>query len=81
MDKKSWIMNADEKTSSNDHIGKTLKPSARSLLKAIKGPTKVTNHTPRNRIPKWWAQVNILTRLTIKKMHSSHQAERWTTLE
>jgi hypothetical protein len=56
-----------EKTSSNDHGGKTMKPSARSLLKAIKGATKVANHTLRDRIPRWWAHVNILTQLTIKK--------------
>jgi hypothetical protein len=46
--------------------GKTLKPSLRSLLKAIKGATKVTNHTLRHKIPRWWTYVNI-TQLTIKK--------------
>jgi hypothetical protein len=56
-----------QKTSNSDHRGKTLKPSARSLLKAIKGARKVTNHTLRDRIPRWWAHVNILTQLTIKK--------------
>jgi hypothetical protein len=50
-----------------DHRGKTLKPSPRSLLRAIKGATKVTNHTLRDRIPRWWTHVNILTQLTIKK--------------
>jgi hypothetical protein len=44
-----------------------LKPSPRSLLKAIKGATKVTNHNLRDRIPRWWTHVNILTQLTIKK--------------
>jgi hypothetical protein len=39
----------------------------RSLLKAIKRVMKVTNHTVRDRILKWWAHVNILTQLTIKK--------------
>jgi hypothetical protein len=67
MDKRSRIMSAGWKISNNDHIGKTLKPSMRSLLKAIKGATKMTNHTHRDRIPKWWAHVNILTQLTIKK--------------
>jgi hypothetical protein len=67
MDKESRIMSTGEKTSSYDHIGKTLKPSSRSLLKAIKGATKVTNHTLRDRIPRWWTYVNILTQLTIKK--------------
>jgi hypothetical protein len=56
-----------QKTSSYDHKGKTLKPSLRSFLKAIKGTTKVTNHTLRDRIPRWWTRVNILTKLTIKK--------------
>jgi hypothetical protein len=67
MDKESRIMSADKKTSSCDHRGKTLKPSPRSLLKAIKEVTKVRNHTLRDRIPRWWMHVNILTQLTIKK--------------
>jgi hypothetical protein len=60
-------MSAGGKTSSCEHRGKTLKSSWRSLLKAIKGATKVTNHTLRDRIPRWWTHVNILTQLTIKK--------------
>jgi hypothetical protein len=60
-------MSADGKTSSCDHRGKTLKPSPRSLLKAIKGAMKVTNHALRDRIPRWWTHVNILIQLTIKK--------------
>jgi hypothetical protein len=60
-------MSADRKTSSSDHRGKTLKPSVRSLLKAIKGATKMTNYTLRDRIPGWCAHVNILMQLTIKK--------------
>jgi hypothetical protein len=67
MDKKSRIMSADGKTNSSDHRGKTLKPSVRSLLKAIKGVMKVTNHTLRDIIPRWWEHVNILMQLTIKK--------------
>jgi hypothetical protein len=43
VDKKSQIMSVGEKTSSCDHRGKTLKPSPRSLLKAIKGVMNVTN--------------------------------------
>jgi hypothetical protein len=39
----------------------------RSLLKAIKGATNVTNHTLMDRIPRWWVHVNIHTQLTIKK--------------
>jgi hypothetical protein len=65
VDKKSRIMSAGRKISSCDHRGKTLKPSPRSLLKA--GATKMTNHTLRDRIPRWWTHVNILTQLTIKK--------------
>jgi hypothetical protein len=60
-------MSASGKTSNCDHRGKTLKPSPRSLLKAIKGATKVTNHTLRDRIPRWCTHVNVLTQLTIKK--------------
>jgi hypothetical protein len=61
-------MSAGRKTSNRDHRGKTLKPRLRSLFKAIKGATKVTNHTLRDRIPRWWMHVNILTQLTIKKV-------------
>jgi hypothetical protein len=67
MDKKSRIMSAGGKISSCAHRGKTLKPSPRSLLKAIKRATKMTNHALRDRIPRWWMHVNILTQLTIKK--------------
>jgi hypothetical protein len=61
VDKESRIMNADGKTSRCDHRGKTLKPSLRSLLKALKGETKVANHALKDRIPRWWTHVNILT--------------------
>jgi hypothetical protein len=67
VDKESRIMSADRKISNCDHRGKTIKPRSRSLLKAIEGATKVTNHALRNRIPRWWAHVNILMQLTIKK--------------
>jgi hypothetical protein len=60
-------MSTGGKTSSCDHRGKTLKPNPRSLLKTIKGATKMTNHVLRDRIPRWWTHVNILTQLTIKK--------------
>jgi hypothetical protein len=67
VDEESHIMSIGEKTNSCDHRGKTLKPSPRSLLKAIKGATNVTNHTLRDRIPRWWTHVDILTQLIIKK--------------
>jgi hypothetical protein len=67
MDKKNWIMSAGGKTSSCDHRCKMLKPSLRSLFKAIKGATKMINHALRDRIFRWWTHVNILTHLTIKK--------------
>jgi hypothetical protein len=67
VDKKIQIMSASGKTSSCDHRCKTLKPSLRSLLKAIKGAMKVINHTLRDRIPRWWMHVNVLTQLSIKK--------------
>jgi hypothetical protein len=61
VDKESRIMSAGGKTSSCDHRGKTLKPSPRSLLKAVKEATKVTNHALGDRIPRWWTHVNIIT--------------------
>jgi hypothetical protein len=67
VDKKRQIMSVGGKTSICDHRGKMLKPSPRSLLKAIKGATKMTNHALRDRIPRWWTHVNILKQLTIKK--------------
>jgi hypothetical protein len=67
MYKESRIMSASKKTCKCDHRSKTLKPSPRSLLKAIKGATKVTNHILRDRIPRWWTHVNILTQFTINK--------------
>jgi hypothetical protein len=60
-------MSAGEKTSSCDHRGKTVKPSLSSLLKAIKRATKMTNHALKDRIPRWWTHVNILTQLVFKK--------------
>jgi hypothetical protein len=45
-------MSTDEKTSSCDHRGKTLKSSPRSLLKAIKGAMKVINYTLEDKIPR-----------------------------
>jgi hypothetical protein len=60
-------MSTGWKTKSCDHRGKMLKSSLRSLLKAIKRATKVTNHTLRDKVPSWWTHVNILTQLTIKK--------------
>jgi hypothetical protein len=68
VDKEIWIMSTDRKNRSCDDTGKTLKPCPRSLLKAIKGAVKVTNHTLRDRILRWWTDVNILTQLTIKKV-------------
>jgi hypothetical protein len=67
VNEESWIMSAGRKTSCCDHRGKTLKPSPRGLLKAIKRMTKVANRTLRNIISRWWTHVNILTQLTIKK--------------
>jgi hypothetical protein len=81
MDKESRIMSASEKTSSYDHSGKTLEPSPRSLLKAIKGATNVTNYTLRDRIHRWWTHVNVLTQLTIKKgiLHISWEMDHART--
>jgi hypothetical protein len=67
VDKESQIMSANGKISSCEHRGKMLKSRPRSLLKAIKGTTKVTNYALRDIIPRWGTHVNILTWLTIKK--------------
>jgi hypothetical protein len=67
VNEESRIMSTSRKINCCDHRGKALKPSSRSLLKVIKGATKMTNHTLRNRIPRWWMHVNILTQLIIKK--------------
>jgi hypothetical protein len=67
VNEESQVMSTSGKTSCCGHRGKMLKPSMISLLKAIKGAMKVTNHTLRNIIPRWWTHVNILTQLTIKK--------------
>jgi hypothetical protein len=61
VDKKSRIMSTGGKPSNSDHRGKALKSSMRSMLKAIKRAMKVINHTLRDRIPRWWTHVNILT--------------------
>jgi hypothetical protein len=50
VDEESRIMSAGRKNNSCDHRSKALKPNPRSLLKAIKGVTKVTNHTLKNKI-------------------------------
>jgi hypothetical protein len=67
VNKESWIMSTSRKTSSCDHGGKALKPSSRSLFRAIEGVMKVTNHTLNVRIPRWWTHINLHTHLTIKK--------------
>jgi hypothetical protein len=46
-------MSVGKKTRSCDHRGKMLKPRLRSLLKAIKRATKMTNHTLKDKIPRW----------------------------
>jgi len=60
-------MIAWRKTSSNDHRGKALKPSTRSLFQTIKRATKTTNHALRNKIPRRWSHVDLLTEFTIKE--------------
>jgi hypothetical protein len=67
VDKESRIKSASEKTSNCDHRDKMLKSSLRSMLKVIKGTIKMTYRTLRDRIPRWWMHVNILTQLTNKK--------------
>jgi uncharacterized protein YdhG (YjbR/CyaY superfamily) len=64
----SRIMSIVRKTSSCDHRSKTLKPSLRSLLEAIKETMKTTNHALKNKIPRWWLHINLLMQLAIKKV-------------
>ena len=44
-----------------------LKPSTRSVFQTIKRVSKMTNHAIRNKIPRRWSHVDLLTKLTIKK--------------
>jgi hypothetical protein len=50
VDEKSRIVVTRLEASIDDNRGKTLKPSSRSLLKAIEGTTQLTNKTIRHRI-------------------------------
>jgi hypothetical protein len=61
------IMSTGTKASSSDHRSKTLEPSTRSLLEAIKQAAKTTDHTLRDRIPRWWVHIHFLTEFTVKK--------------
>src|SRR6185503_21184819 len=67
VNKERRIMSTGRKASSSDHRGKTLKPSTRSLLEAIKRAAKTTNHTLRDRIPRWRLHIHFLTEFTVKK--------------
>jgi hypothetical protein len=60
-------MVARRETSGSHHRGETLKPGARGLLKAIEGAPKTADHTIRNRVPRWWLHINLLTQLSIEK--------------
>lgn len=60
-------MSTGRETINSKHRSEAMKPSPRGLLEDIKRTTKATNHALRNRIPKWWLHLNLLTQLTIKK--------------
>jgi len=64
----SEIMSTSRKASSSDHRSNKLEPSTRSLLEAIKRAAKMTYHTLRDRIPRWWLHIHFLTEFTIKKV-------------
>jgi hypothetical protein len=71
-----WIMSTSKKNSNCDHVGKALKPSPRSLLKAIEGATKdPQGHT---QVVDSCKPPHAAHHL---EMHSLHQAKRWTTPE
>jgi hypothetical protein len=67
VNKERTIMNTSRKASSSDHRSKKLELSTRSLLEAIKPAAKMTYHTLRDRIPRWWLYIHFLTEFTIKK--------------
>jgi len=67
VDKERRIMSTGRKNSSSYHRGKTLEPSTRSLLEAIKRAVKTTYHALRDRIPRWWLHIHFLTKFAIKK--------------
>nr|CCI55441.1 PH01B031C15.24 [Phyllostachys edulis] len=52
---------------SSDNKGETVEPSTRGLFEPIERAIKTINHTIRDRIPKGWLYVNLLTQLTIEK--------------
>jgi hypothetical protein len=67
VNKKSRIMVAGFKASINDNRGEVLKPGPRSLFEAIKRTTQTANHASRDRIPRRWLHVDLLTQFSIKK--------------
>jgi hypothetical protein len=67
VDKKSRIVVTRLEASIDDNRGKTLKPSPRSLLKAIEGTTQPTNKSIRHRISWGWLHIDFLSELTIEK--------------
>ena len=66
MDKKSRIVVTRLEASIDDNRGKTLKPSPRSLLKAIEGMSQLTNKTIRHRVTWGWLHIDFLSELTIE---------------
>lgn len=44
-----------------------LKPGARGLLKAVKRAPKTAYHAIRDRVPRGWLHINLLTQLTIEE--------------
>jgi hypothetical protein len=61
VDKERRVMCARDETSSGDHRGKTLKPGARGLLKAIERAPETTDHAIGNRVARRWLHVYLLT--------------------
>jgi hypothetical protein len=81
VNEKSRVMMTSNKPSSSDNRGESLKPSTRDLREAIERTTEAIDVTIGNIVARRWVHVDLIMQLTVKKKHSSYQAERWLTDE
>jgi hypothetical protein len=51
------------------------------LREAIERTTEAIDVTIENIVARRWVHVDLIMQLTVKKKHSSYQAERWLTDE
>src|SRR3990170_220329 len=61
------IMITGRETRGSHDRGEPLEPGTRGLFKTIERAAKTADHTIRNKVPRWWLHVNLLTQLTIEK--------------